>query len=155
MKASRLVLVLCSVSALGASPPPAKSKPDLSCAINVSKNADGSSPVANGGVLSYSDPKAKFHVRVTATNSGGAKATDYTVHASLWHGPERSDFFGSFHKQEFEIEAGKSKDFESISFPLGPKSDTFKLTAVLDKANSVDESNETNNACQLEFSTKK
>ena len=33
-------------------------------------------------------------VRVTTTNTGGAKAVDYTVHATLYHGPERKDFFG-------------------------------------------------------------
>lgn len=166
MKPFRLLPILGLVSAMGVTalhafagdPPkaaPAKGKPDLSCAISVSKNADGSSPIASGGVLAYSDPKAKFHVRVTATNSGTAKAVDYTVHASLWHGKDNTEFFGSFNKQEFEVEAGKSKDFESISFPYGPRSDTFKITAVLDKAKLVDELDESNNTCQLEFSTKR
>jgi hypothetical protein len=166
MSVSRLLLALGLVSALGATAlqalagdvkaPAAKNKPDLSCAINVSKSADGSNPIANGGELTYSDAKAKFHVRVTATNTGGVRATDYTVHATLWHGPEKKDFFGSFNKQEFEVAAGQSKDFEAIAYPLGKRSDGFKITAQLDKANTVDELDEKNNSCQLEFtSTKK
>jgi hypothetical protein len=166
MKASRLLPALGLVSAIGVTalqafggdPPKApasKSKPDLSCVISVSKSADGSNPIANGGALTYSDAKAKFHVRVTTTNTGGAKATDYTVHATLYHGSDKKDFFGSFNKQEFEIDAGKSKDFESIAFPFGPKSDNFKITAQLDKAKTVDELDETNNSCQIEFATTK
>jgi hypothetical protein len=165
MKAFRLLPALGLISAMGAvalqalagdtKAPAGKSKPDLSCVINVSKNADGSKPIANGGVLTYGDAKAKFHVRVTATNSGSAKALDYTVHASLWHGKDKDDFFGSFNKQEFEIAAGQSKDFESISFPFGPRSDSFKITAQLDKAKTVDELDEANNSCQIEFTTKR
>ena len=163
MKVSRLLPALSLISAIGSTPlqavagdskaPPPKNKPDLSCVIHVSKSADLSNPVSNGGTLTYSDVKAKFHVRVTTTNSGSAKAVDYTVHASLWHGKDKTDFFGSFNKQEFEIAAGQSKDFETISFPFGPRSDAFKITAVLDKANTVDELNETNNSCELEFTT--
>jgi hypothetical protein len=134
---------------------PGKGKPDLSCVVNVFKDAGGSSPIASGSDASYADAKAKFHVRVTATNAGGAKAVDYTVHATLFHGPERADFYGSFHKQEFEIAAGQSKDFETIAFPFGPRSDKFRITAKLDKANTVDESNETNNSCEIVFSTTK
>jgi len=166
MQLSRLLPALGLVSAIGATavqafggdPPkasPSKSKPDLSCAISVSKSADGSKPIANGGVLTYSDAKAKFHVRITTTNTGGAKAVDSTVHASLWHGAEKKDFFGSFNKQEFEVAAGQSKDFESIGFPFGPRSDSFKITAQLDKANTVDELDESNNSCQIEFTTKR
>jgi hypothetical protein len=134
---------------------PAKSKPDLSCVINVSKSADGSNPISNGGALTYSDAKAKFYVRVTTTNTGGAKASDYTVHATLFHGKDTTDFFGSFNKQDFEVGAGQSKDFETMPFPFGPKGDNFKITAKLDKANTVDELDETNNSCQLEFTTSK
>ena len=165
MPASRLLPALSLLTAITATAlqalaadtkkPEAKAKPDLSCKINVSKNADGSSPVANGGELTFSDGKAKFHVRVTATNAGGAKAVDYTVHASLWHGKDKTDFFGSFNKQEFEIAAGQSKDFEAIAFPFGPRSDTFKITAQLDKGKTVDELDESNNTCQLEFTTTK
>jgi hypothetical protein len=103
--------------------------------------------------LAYGDAKAKFHVRVTTTNAGTAKAVDYTVHATLYHGPDKNDFFGSFNKQEFEIAGGQSKDFESIAFPFGPKSDSFKITAQLDKGKTVDELNEANNSCQIEFAT--
>lgn len=165
MQATRLLPALALVPAIAATAvhalagdtakPSARSKPDLACAINVSKNADGSSPVASGGVITFSDGKAKFHVRVTTTNGGGAKAVDYTVHASLWHGKDKTDFFGSFNKQEFEIAAGQSKDFEAIGFPYGPRSDTFKITAVLDKGKTVDELDESNNSCQLEFTTTK
>src|SRR5258706_5170309 len=104
MKASRLLPALGLVSAIGSTPlpalggdtkaPPPKSKPDLSCVLNVSKSADGSNPVSNGGVLTYSDAKAKFYVRVTTKNTGSAKAVDYTVHASLWHGKDNTEFFG-------------------------------------------------------------
>jgi hypothetical protein len=165
MQASRLLPAWGLVSAIAATAlqafagdapkASAAKKPDLSCAINVSKSADGSNPVASGGVLTFSDGKAKFHVRVTATNGGGTKAVDYTVHASLWHGKDKTDFFGSFNKQEFEIAAGQAKDFESIAFPFGPRSDTFKITAVLDKGKTVDELDESNNSCQLEFTTTK
>ena len=166
MKASQLLPALGLVSAIGATAlqafggdppkaPPAKGKPDLSCTINVSKSADGSNPISSGGVLTYSDGKAKFYVRVTTTNTGSARATDYTVHATLYHGKDTTDFFGSFNKQEFEIEAGQSKDFETIAFPFGPKSDSFKITAQLDKGKTVDELNESNNSCQLEFTTSK
>lgn len=165
MKASRLLPALGLVSALGATSlqasggdtkaPPSKNKADLSCVINVSKSADGSNPISNGGELTYSDAKAKIHVRVTAKNAGGVKATDYTVHATLWHGPDKKDFFGSFNKQEFEVAAGQSKDFESIAYPLGKRSDGFKITAQLDKANTVDELDEKNNSCELEFTTTK
>jgi hypothetical protein len=164
MKVSRLLPALGLVSAMGATAlqafggdtskaPAPKGKPDLSCAINVSSSADGSNPIGNGGELAYGDAKAKFYVRVTTTNTGGAKAVDYTVHATLYHGSDKKDFFGSFNKQEFEVAAGQSKDFESIAFPLGPKSDNFKITAQLDKAKTVDELNETNNSCQIEFTT--
>jgi hypothetical protein len=166
MNASRLLPALGLVSAMGATAslalggdttkaPPAKRKPDLSCVINVSKSSDGSKPIANGGVLTYSDAKAKFHVRVTTTNTGSAKAVDYTVHASLWHGADKKDFFGSFNKQEFEVAAGQSKDFETIAFPFGPRSDNFKITAQLDKGSTVDELNEANNSCEIEFTTKR
>ena len=46
-------------------------------------------------------------------------------------------------------------DIQAIEFKFGDRGDHFKITAQVDKTNAVDESNESNNACELEFDTKR
>jgi hypothetical protein len=134
----------------GAAGPP---KPDLVCSISVSKNADGSETIGNGGTLSYSNPKAKFYVHVAAMNQGKANAVDISVTGALWHGT--NDLAGAFTKKDSSVPPGSSVDIHAIEFKFGDRGDHFKVTAQVDKANTVDESNESNNACELEFDTKR
>jgi hypothetical protein len=46
-------------------------------------------------------------------------------------------------------------DIQAIEFKFGDRADHFKVTAQVDKANAVEESNESNNSCELEFDTKR
>jgi len=128
-------------------------KPDLICSISVSKNADGSDTIGSGGTLSYSNPKAKFYVHVAATNQGKANAVDINLTGALWRGT--NDLAGAFTKKDSQIPPGTSVDIQAIEFKFGDRGDHFKVTAQVDKANAVDESNEANNACELEFDTKR
>ena len=128
-------------------------KADLVCTISVSKNADGSETIGNGGTLSYSNPKAKFYVHVAATNQGKANAVDVAITGALWHGT--NDLAGAFTKKDSQIPPGSSVDIQAIEFKFGDRGDHFKVTAQVDKANTVDESNESNNTCELEFDTKR
>jgi len=133
--------------------PVAQAKPDLVCNISVSKNVDGADAISGGGTLSYSNPKAKFYVHVAAANQGKANAVDITVTGALWHGT--NDLAGAFTKKDSQIPPGSSVDIQAIEFKFGDRGDHFKVTAVVDKANTVDESNESNNSCALEFDTKR
>jgi len=128
-------------------------KPDLVCSISVSKNADGTDTIGNGGTLSYSNPKAKFYVHVAASNQGKANAVDVAVTGALWRGT--NDLAGAFTKKDSQIPPGTSVDIQAIEFKFGDRGDHFKVTAKVDKANAVDESNESNNTCELEFDTKR
>jgi len=128
-------------------------KADLVCSISVSKNADGSDTIGNGGTLSYTNPKAKFYVHVAAANQGKANAVDVAVTGALWHGT--NDLAGAFTKKDSLIPPGSSVDIHAIEFKFGERGDHFKVTAQVDKGNAVDESNESNNGCELEFETKR
>ena len=155
---SRLVLTLLALAlpSFGVDAPKAPAgppKPDLVCSISVSMKADGSDAIGNGGTLSYSNPKAKFYVHVGATNQGKANAADIGITGALWRGS--NDLAGAFTKKDSQVPAGSSVDIQAIEFKFGDRGDHFKVTAVVDKANTVDESNESNNACELEFDTKR
>ena len=134
-------------------PPATKLKPDLVCSISVSKNADRSDAVTGGGTLSYSDPKSKFSVYVAVTNQGKANAVDITVQGALWNGT--NDLAGAFTKKDSQVPPGESVDVVAMQFAFGARGDHYKVTAQIDKANVVDESNESNNACEIEFDTKR
>ena len=151
-----LTLLAVALPSLGGDPPKAAAgpaKPDLVCSISVSKNADGSDAITGGGTLNYSNPKSKFYVHVAAANQGKANAVDITVTGALWRGT--NDLAGAFTKKDSQVPAGSSVDIQAIEFKFGDRGDHFKVTAVVDKANTVDESNESNNACELEFDTKR
>lgn len=144
-----------ALPSLGGEPPKATgaaAKPDLVCSISVSKNPDGSDAVS-GGSLSYSDPKSKFYVHVAAMNQGKANAVDVAITGALWHGT--NDLAGAFTKKDSQIPPGSSVDIQAVEFKFGDRGDHFKVTAQVDKANAVDESNESNNSCVLEFDTKR
>ena len=128
-------------------------KADLVCSISVSKNADGTDTIGKGGTLSYSNPKAKFYVHVAASNQGKANAVAVAITGALWRGT--NDLAGAFTKKDSQIPPGTSVDVQAIEFKFGDRGDHFKVTAQVDKANAVDESNESNNACELEFDTKR
>jgi hypothetical protein len=136
-----------------AKPGAGSAKPDLVCSISVSRNADGTDALASGATLTYTNPKAKFYVHVGATNQGKANAVDIGITGALWRG--ESDLAGAFTKKDSQIPPGSSVDIQAIEFKFGDRGDHFKVTALVDKANTVDESNESNNTCQLEFDTKR
>ncbi len=137
----------------GAKPGAGKPKPDLVCSISVSKNADGSDAITGGGTLSYSDPKAKFSVHVAVTNQGKGNAVDIVVQGALWNGT--NDLAGAFTKTDSQVPPGESVDVVAMQFPFGARGDHYKVTAQIDKTNTVDESNESNNSCVMEFDTKR
>jgi CARDB len=128
-------------------------KADLVCSISVSKNADGTDTIGKDGTLSYSNPKSKFYVHVAASNQGKANAVAVAITGALWRGT--NDLAGAFTKKDSQIPPGTSVDVQAIEFKFGDRGDHFKVTAQVDKANAVDESNESNNACELEFDTKR
>jgi len=148
-----LALALPSFGGDAAKAPVGSAKPDLVCSISVSKNADGSDAITSSGPLNYSNPKSKFYVHVGAANQGKANAVDVSVTGALWHGT--NDLAGAFTKKDSQVPPGSSVDIQAIEFKFGDRGDHFKVTAVVDKANTVDESNESNNSCELEFDTKR